>query len=590
VAGGGMVSARLSSSQPLRPSLPEAGAMALEWQGIELSLLRPWLPGKADLAGRLAGRVTGLLLPAQRFVLDGDAILSEGNITWRGASGETAVILRSAHVAWGWQGETLSGTATLVFAEYGQANGTFRLPISARFPVAADPRGPLQAALVGQVREKGALAVLFPGSVQESRGDCEVNLTLGGSWDDPQMTGGLRLTKAGAYLPTAGIHLTDVELAAHFEKDAVHIDSFRALSGRGHLEGTAVIRLKRWQVIGYRGAITGERFRAVYFPELDLEISPRMTFEGTPKKLTVRGELRLPEVHVTGAPVRGGVAPSPDVIIEGRTPPAPKKFPLDLDMRVRLVLGEKVLVKLAGIDAQLGGAVELTAVRSLDHITSTGEIKVVRGRYATYGVNLEIVRGRLFYAGGPIDRPALDILALRKVGTVRAGVTVGGTLRSPVINLYSEPAMPDVDILAYIVLGRPLGGAGEQVDLLTTAAGALLSAGQSVVLQDKIKNRLGLGTLEIHAGGQNDSGQKAYEVRPFPTTGASQTTPANDISQTMLTVGKYLTPKLYVSYGRSLFSGSNRFLLRYDLHKNWQVETQTGTESGIDLYYKIEFK
>jgi translocation and assembly module TamB len=94
---------------------------------------------------------------------------------------------------------------------------------------------------------------------------------------------------------------------------------------------------------------------------------------------------------------------------------------------------------------------------SCHKITSRGEIRVVRGRYKAYGVDLEIVRGRLFYAGGPINQPTLDILALRTVGDVRAGVTAGGILWGPVINLYSEPAMPDVDTLAYIVFGHPLG-------------------------------------------------------------------------------------------------------------------------------------
>jgi translocation and assembly module TamB len=54
-------------------------------------------------------------------------------------------------------------------------------------------------------------------------------------------------------------------------------------------------------------------------------------------------------------------------------------------------------------------------------------------------------------------------------------------------------------------------------------------------------------------------------------------------------VGKYLTPELYISYGRSLFSGGNLFFLRYDISKSWQVETQTGQTSGVDIYYKLEF-
>ena len=61
------------------------------------------------------------------------------------------------------------------------------------------------------------------------------------------------------------------------------------------------------------------------------------------------------------------------------------------------------------------------------------------------------------------------------------------------------------------------------------------------------------------------------------------------MTQSLVTVGKYLTPELYISYGRGLFTGSNLFRLRYDLFRHWQIETETGSESGGDLYYKIEF-
>ncbi len=188
--------------------------------------------------------------------------------------------------------------------------------------------------------------------------------------------------------------------------------------------------------------------------------------------------MRLPELLIFGPPTRAVILPSRDVILEGAPKPAEKTSPLALDVQVRLMLGERVLVKVEGIDAQLGGRIDLM-FQSLDKITSKGEIRVVKGRYRAYGVDLEIVRGRLFYAGGPINQPTLDILALRTVGDVRAGVTAGGILRAPVIKLYSEPAMPDVDILAYIVFGHPLGNSSnsEQAGMMAQVASVLLSGG-----------------------------------------------------------------------------------------------------------------
>jgi hypothetical protein len=99
------------------------------------------------------------------------------------------------------------------------------------------------------------------------------------------------------------------------------------------------------------------------------------------------------------------------VILEGVPKPAKKTFSLVPDVQLRLILGEKVLVKAEGIDAQLGGIIDLE-FRSLDKIASKGEIRVVKGRYRAFGADLEIVRGRLFYAGGPINQPTLDIQVL----------------------------------------------------------------------------------------------------------------------------------------------------------------------------------
>ncbi|MBT1072895.1 translocation/assembly module TamB domain-containing protein [Pelotalea chapellei] len=587
---GGLLKGNLASSTPARLELPGEGNISLEMKELDLALLRPWLPETASLTGRINGRATGKMLPGQRFELQGESGLSASTVRWKRPEGEMTAAVRTATARWSWRDEALSGAFNLALTDVGQAKGDFNLPLPARLPIAFKPNGPLQASLNGQLREKGIITAMFPALVQESSGDVDLNLKVAGQWEKPLINGTVQLARAAAYLPSAGIHVKDVQLAARVEKDLIRIDSFRARSGSGAITGNALLQLTGWQLSSYRGSINGDSFQTVYFPELQIQSSPQLTFEGTPKTLKVRGEVRLPEFRITGSPTKAPIAPSSDVILEGRSKPVAPESPLELDVQVRLVLGDRVLVKLEGIDAQLGGSMDI-AMHSLDNITSRGEIKVVKGRYQTYGVNLNIERGRLFYAGGSISRPTLDFLALRTVGDVKAGVTVGGTLLAPVIKLYSDPAMPDVDILAYVVLGHPLGSSsGEQAGLMTKAAGVLLSSGQSAVLQDQIKSRLGLSTLEIQTAGKEKSGLMGYKPIEVAPPGTAPTTQTAGISQTMVTVGKYLTPKLYISYGRSIFAGSNLFLLRYDIYKNWQIETQTGTESGADLYYKIEFK
>ncbi len=584
----GRLRGSFSSSAPLGRALPERGTLAAQLERIDLALLAPWLPAGTGAEGLISGRVTGETMAGQRFRLDGSALLSGGTLRRATPDGELRLLFRSAELSWGWQGEELTGQLSLAMERHGQLRAGFRLPVAARLPLA--PRGgdPLSVSLTGRLQEQGILAALFPGMVRETGGELDLACQVNGSWDDPRLEGRLNLERAGAYLPSAGIRLKDVRLAARLERDLILIESLHAGSGAGRVSATARIALAGWRVSSLSGTVRGENFQTVNVPELRLLTSPELRFEGTPQRISVRGELRIPELRIADSSSRTRISPSSDVVREGRSAPESATPSPLLDARVRVVLGERVSVRASGIDASLGGSMDLT-MNGLEQITSSGEIRVTKGRFRTYGVNLEIVRGRLFFTGGPIHRPTLDFLALRTVGDVRAGVTVTGTLQRPVTRLYSEPTMQDSDILAYVVLGRPLGGDSGQTGLMAKAAGALLGSSQASVLLDQVKEYLGLSSLEIQDGLGTNGSTMGY--RPLQgTLGESATTSQSSVAETTLSVGKYLTPQLYVSYGRSLFSGSNLFRLRYDIFRNWQIETQTGSESSVDLYYKLEFR
>ena len=585
--GGGTLTVALSSNSPASLGLPETGDVAMKWSGIDPALLKPWLPGALNLEGELSGEASGRLLPGQRLEMTGQAEFSQGRAKWQGDSGELNANLRSASLSFAWRGESLTGSLTLALAEYGRADGSFTLPVPARLPVLPDRNGALQGTLSGKVRERGFLTAFLPGLMQESHGELDLDLRLAGIWSAPRLAGSVQLAKAGAYLPTAGIRVSEVQLSARLEGDQVRVENFRAVSGAGHIEGSLQARLEGWQVAEYSGTLSGERFQTVYLPELQMVTSPQLSFNGGGDKITLRGELRVPEMLISGPPVRQIVRPSEDVILEGAPSAAEEKRPpIVLDGRVRVVLGGKVKVEMSGIDAQLGGSMYLV-LQGLDNISSSGEIRVVKGRYRAYGMDLEIVRGRLYYVNDPVDHPSLDILALRAVGDVRAGVTVAGILDAPIVKLYSEPPMPEVDILAYMVLGHPLGASSEEGSMMALAATSLLSLGESSSVHEQIKDRLGLSVFGLQTVDTSGAGRMGYKEIPVAPAGEAAARPA--AAESLLTVGKYLTPKLYLSYGRSLVTGGNLFMLRYDISRHWQLETQSGSESGADLYYKLEF-
>ena len=52
--------------------------------------------------------------------------------------------------------------------------------------------------------------------------------------------------------------------------------------------------------------------------------------------------------------------------------------------------------------------------------------------------------------------------------------------------------------------------------------------------------------------------------------------------------GKYLSPKVYMSYSYGLFNRLGGFLLRYQINDRFSLETRSGSEKSMDLLYSIE--
>jgi translocation and assembly module TamB len=571
----GQVDGQITSSQPARLSLPEQATVMADWKAIDLSLLKAWLPRDLTLEGRCSGRLSGNWLESGPFDTEGEMKVSHGVATWRGNEGIIRSVIQAMDADWSWHRDVLRGKASLVLADYGDIKGRFQLPLNARLPVTIQKTGPLEVSVQCQIQESGLLTTLFAEAIQESRGKVDLNLKVDGTWEKPSVHGYLKLTKAGAYLPRVGIRLEDMEAEAQFTQDQIRIVSFRARSDPGHIAGTATFWMKDWRISRFEGHLEGDRFQTIYLPELRVLTNPRLDVEGIGERMIVKGEILVPEGEFLDLQTKEVVRTSPDVFIVGAKKASPSAPIFPLDAKVRVLLGDKVWFKAEGIDARLVGSVILQ-IRNSKEISAIGEIQTAEGHYSYYGQKLEITRGHLLF-DGPLENPTLDVLALRKIKStsrweeqlseLQVGVVVTGKLQSPVIRLYSQPSMADVDILSYLVLGQPAVKSRneEQTALITQAASALLSAGGSVLTQSQLLRSLRIDTLDIQTG-------------------------KGDISRSLVTIGKHLDPRLYVGLGGSLFTNTYQVILRYSLTKHIEIETKAGTQSGANVYFKIEFE
>jgi translocation and assembly module TamB len=53
-------------------------------------------------------------------------------------------------------------------------------------------------------------------------------------------------------------------------------------------------------------------------------------------------------------------------------------------------------------------------------------------------------------------------------------------------------------------------------------------------------------------------------------------------------LGRYLSPRLYVSYGISLAEAINTIKMRYTIGDRWTIKTEAGKERSADLVFTIE--
>ena len=55
-----------------------------------------------------------------------------------------------------------------------------------------------------------------------------------------------------------------------------------------------------------------------------------------------------------------------------------------------------------------------------------------------------------------------------------------------------------------------------------------------------------------------------------------------------LMAGKYLSPKVYIRYSYGLFNRIGGLLLRFEVNDRLSIETRSGEQESMDLFYTVE--
>ena len=528
--------------------------------GLPLTLLLPYLPDPSTGSGQTDKRPW--LLRGEVAI---DAQVRPVGNSWRGqatltsASGGLKNSERARREVIRYEALTLRTTfdPQRLQAELGAAlNDDGR--IDARISTGWDAYAPLSGEIAANTDEITWFELFSP-DIVEPQGRLDGRIHLSGTRAQPLLGGQARLSQFTTELPALAITLRDGEFRLDAQPDGSARIAGSVRSGEGTLNVSGSL--------GWRGGDTplllnvrGNNVLLSDTRDLRAVVNPDVVVRYTAgQPLLITGTVTVPSARIDLERLDQGVSASPDVVVlDPVDPKATAASPLDMDLTI--ALGDDVRLNGFGLDGSLGGRLRVRA-RPGREMTASGSLDI-DGRYTAYGQKLAITRGRLVWSNGPVGDPLLNIRAEREVGEVTAGVDVTGRASSPQASVWSNPASSQSEALAYLALGRPLSSASGDESRQLNAASAALSAGGSL-LASELGARIGLddaGVMESRALGGS-----------------------------VLGVGKYLSPRLYVGYGVSLLGTGQVLTLKYLLRKGFDIEVESSTvENRASINWRKE--
>ncbi len=448
--------------------------------------------------------------------------------------------------------------ASLTSGEIGTLAGTLKIERGARHWQDMPVRGELRA----QTSKLDLISVYAP-NIDRAAGDLTADARIAGTVGTPQLSGTIGISNGQVDAYRTNLRLRQIGLTARLTDDGL-IFNGTAQAGRGSVHAVGTLH--------WRGAlpygqlhIDGSNLRVVDIPEAQIDASPNLDFKVAAHEIDITGTVAVPHARIVPTNLTGAVTSSSDEVIVGQESQSPANR-FKVKTQITMTLGPDVNIDTMGLTGQLVGSI--TVRSGYDAITrATGELSVEKGKYAAYARQLEIQRGRLIFTGGPIENPGIEIRAIKRYPDVTAGINVRGTLQQPQMSFFSDPSLPQSQIVSLILSG---GGGGGSLQMMqaantpqsqqATAANELLTQGGAILAQE-LGSRIGLPDISLQTDLNNE---------------------------TSLVLGKYLSPRLYVSYGVGLTQQLNAIRLRYSLGDHWTIRTEAGQVRGADLVFSVE--
>lgn len=504
--------------------------------------------------------------------------------------------------------------------ETGVINASLALPVmqnveTMRWQV--DETAPIEGAVAAGMTNLGWLGPLLNPALRTT-GDGQVALVVSGSLKQPNLQGRVFARQLNVTDLNKGVRLEEGNVVIDFNNDRALIEDFQFTvyhrqvpSGRLQelgplIQGVGTVKATgQWNLNGIGGQINLDVQKAPIIQQAEQWVLINSKLELKQPKQSGNALVLSGNVDALGAyfelPDQAPPQLSSDVVIKGKEKKKQEALPFTVDLTVNM--GPAVYLNVEGLKTRLTGSLDLAMSSEsgnsvgagvVQGLRAKGTIQTVDGVYRAYGQDLTIERGVVNFQGS-LANPGLNIRAVRKGVAVEAGVEVTGRVNKPVINLVSDPPVPDSEKLSWMIVGRGTNGSGDRdAGLLLTAATSLFADPSSESTTEKVADAFGLDDLTLSSGSLTaaDSQARGSRVAISPGADASATVLNEEdplLTQRIIMLGKRINQAFYLTFEQSVTTSANVIKLTYQYSRNLSFIARGGADTAIDALYQFSF-
>lgn len=405
---------------------------------------------------------------------------------------------------------------------------------------------------------------LSPG--ESAEGQWFGNLRFAGTLEEPLIYGRTGLFNAKLDSTKLPFEMLPSDIKLTFNGNSSTLEGhLKTPQGEVALNGSA-----DWRTIGEGKAIVttkGSNLRVTLPPDIEFDLTTDVTCEASNDLIKLDGAISIPWAKVSVSKLPASAVDVSDDVVRLDRPRAKKKAagkPIPIESNLRIHIGDDVRVEAMGLKARLTG--NLNVIQDNGTLGLTGQISVPSGSFKAYGQDLLVRRGEFHFVGA-VANPLLDLEAIRNpdrtADDVIAGIRVTGSVDSPQVAVFTDPAKSETEALSYLIRGEGLDPSGDSDNTMITSALINLGLSQGSHVFESLGDAVGISGLGFETEGVGDSSQ--------------------------LVVSGYVLPGLKVKYGVGIFDSLATLTLRYRVIPRLYVEAVSGVDQALDLLYSFEF-